>query len=149
MTEENATVVERRGRTREMVEKLLVERQEMLVLFCQVAGLDPFTDKASVSERLQRFCQVLVDYMAFAHFEIYDRLARGKERRAGILATAEEVYPRIASLTEQAVEFNDKYDDTSPRADLSELAADLSHLGEVLAERVELEDRLIASMVSG
>ncbi len=147
MTQDNATVVERRGRTRETVEKLLSERQEMLVLFCNVAGLEPYTDTHSVSESLQRFCQVLVDYMAFAHFEIYDRLARGAERRANILATAEKVYPRIAALTELAVDFNDKYDDTSPNADLGELGDDLSRLGEVLAERVELEDRLIASML--
>ncbi len=149
MTQDNATLVERRGRTREMIDKLLAERQEMLVLFCQVAGLEPYTETASVTQSLQRFCQVLVDYMAFAHFEIYDRLSRGEERRGGILATAELVYPRITELTETAVDFNDKYDDNSPQADLTELGPDLSSLGEALAARVELEDRLIASMLEG
>ena len=112
MTSAAKAPVERRERTREMIDKLLAERTQVLVKFCQVAGLEPYTpDKHKpVLARLQEFCQLLVDYSAFGHFEIYDRIANGEERRVQVLGVAEEVYPRIVETTSAAVAFNDRYD---------------------------------------
>lgn len=138
---------ERRTRSRDMIDKLLVERQEMLALFCQVAGLEPYSADKPVKEKLGEFCQVLMDYMAFGHFEIYDRISRGEERRNGVVDIAQEVYPRVVAATDAAVAFNDKYDSSDHELVLDKLPDDLSHLGEELAVRVELEDRLIAAMV--
>uniref|UniRef100_UPI0039892DB0 Rsd/AlgQ family anti-sigma factor n=1 Tax=Acidiferrobacter thiooxydans TaxID=163359 RepID=UPI0039892DB0 len=42
--------------------------------------------------------------------------------------------------------FNDKYAHLGDRAQAADLAADLSALGEALATRIELEDRLIAAL---
>ncbi|BAN68505.1 Rsd/AlgQ family anti-sigma factor [endosymbiont of unidentified scaly snail isolate Monju] len=96
---------------------------------------------------LQRFCEILVDYSAFAHFEIYERIINGKERRSRVVEVAREVYPRIAEASEVAVEFNDKYDASDHTLDLHALDKDLNKLGEELAVRAEMEDRIIAALL--
>ena len=137
---------ERRSGTHEMVNKLLAERQEMLVMFCKVAGLQPFPEAESGEDLLQRFCEVLVDYSAFGHFEIYERIIDGRERRSKVVEVAREVYPRIAEATECAVEFNDKYDANDHELDLHRLESDMGKLGEELAIRIEMEDRIIGAL---
>ena len=138
---------ERRMRTRNMVDKWLVERQEMLVLYCQVAGLEPYTPDKPSKQLLRSFCQVLVDYIAFGHFEVYDRISRGEERRNQVLKIAEEIYPRVAEVTELAVAFNDKYDSEDHEQELGELDKDLSRLGSELASRIELEDQVVNALL--
>ena len=138
---------ERRTGTQEMINKLLAERQEMLVLFCQVAGLEPYARSESLENLLQTFCQVLVDYTAFGHFEVFGHISNGRERRSRILKVAEEIYPDFVVASETAVKFNDKYDLSDHELTLDWLADDLSHLGEELANRIELEDRLLATML--
>jgi len=139
---------ERRTGTRDVIDKLFAERQEMLVLFCRVAGLDPYQTKRPDNNLLRDFCQVLVDYSAFAHFEIYQRIVAGQERREPVIQAAEEVYNHIAETTEIAVTFNDKYDEADHRLDLDHLAEDLSALGEAIAMRIEMEDRIIAALTA-
>jgi regulator of sigma D len=139
---------ERRVASRQMLRNLLAERQEMLVAYCRLAGLEPYTPDKPVKRQLEEFCQLLMDYTAFGHFELYRRIADGEERRAGVLEVAKEVYPRIAEVTEDAVAFNDKYDASDHPLRMEGLSRDLSHLGERLALRMELEDRLVATLVS-
>ncbi len=146
MSETSSPQVERRTGTRELVDKLMAERTQMLVLFCRCAGLEPYNERAPVAKVVQEFCQVLVDYIAAGHFALYDRVLNGTERRQEVLRLAEGLYPRIAATTEAAVAFNDKYDCGDPCRDLETLAADLSRLGEELAARIELEDRLIQAL---
>ena len=139
---------DRRGRTREMVRKLLDERQLMLTMFCRVAGLQPFGNANRGTDLLQEFCQVLVDYSAFGHSEIYERIVAGRERRNQVVEVAREVYPRIAEASEVAVEFNDKYDASTHALDLNQLDRDLGKLGEELAVRIEMEDRIIQALTT-
>ncbi len=140
---------ERRSGTRETVEKLLEERQQLLLMFCKVAGMQPLVggEEDDREQLLQRFCEILVDYSAFAHFEIYERIINGKERRSRVVEVAREVYPRIAEASEVAVEFNDKYDASDHTLDLHALDKDLNKLGEELAVRAEMEDRIIAALL--
>ena len=42
---------------------------------------------------------MLVDYSAFGHFEIYERIVAGRERRGQVVEIAREVYPRIAEAS--------------------------------------------------
>lgn len=148
MTMGEAREKDRRGGTLEMVQKLLNERQEMLLMFCRVAGLEPFKDSNPSVDVLQEFCQVLVDYSAFGHFEIYERIVAGRERRSQVVEVAREVYPRIAEATEVAVEFNDKYDASDHALDLQKLDRDLGKLGEEIAVRIEMEDRIIQALTA-
>ncbi len=140
---------ERRTSNQEVIQKLLTERTEMLALYCQVAGLDAFGKNLRgkhTLEMLQKFCQVLVDYIAAGHFSLYERVENGTERRQKIAGLAEQLYPRIADTTEAALDFNDKYD----CGDHCQIAAsfddDLSRLGEELATRIELEDKLLGNL---
>ena len=130
-----------------MINKLLAERQEMLVLFCKVAGLEPYSRTQSLESLLQGFCQVLVDYTAFGHFEVFGHISNGRERRSEVIKVAESIYPEFVAATEEAVNFNDKYDLSDHALSFDGLAEDLSNLGEQLANRIELEDQLIATML--
>jgi regulator of sigma D len=139
---------ERRAGTRSTLDKLLAERAEMLMLYCRVAGLEPFEhnrSRAPDRELLQEFCQVLVDYLAAGHFSLYERIANGTERRRSVAETAAQLYPRIADTTQAALDFNDKYDNQQ-FAVTALFHDDLSKLGELLAARIELEDKLIATL---
>ncbi len=142
-------VDERRAKTAGIGAKLVAERAEMLVLFCQVAGLQPYhkeTDQKLVKLQMQEFCQVLMDYVATGHFGLYERITSGKERRKGIAQLADELYSRIAETTEVSVAFNDKYDGNDDGIIGDTLDNDLSILGEELAVRAELEDKLLNAM---
>ncbi len=139
---------DRRARTHDMVRKLLDERQEMFAMYCRVAGLEPYNETKPDVDALQSFCQVLVDYSAFGHFEIYERIVSGRERRSQVVEVAREVYPRIAEASEAAVEFNDKYDASDHTLDFNQLDRDLCKLGEELAVRIEMEDRIIQALTA-
>ena len=129
--------------TEQIVEELLSERQAMLALYCKVAGLAPFHHEKSTREELREFCQILVDYTALVHLEIYERIVDGKEQRPEVIETAEQIHEQLVELTTQIVDFNDKYDESDHQLILNQLQDDLSELGEILAARAELEDRLI------
>ena len=133
----------------DLIVKLITERQEVLVLFNRLAELKPYTEIVPTQALLQRFCQTLMDYMALGHFEVYQSLADGvgdSELCCRVRRLAEELYPHIAQTTENAVIFNDRYDGPSFSSSVNGLGSDLSWLGEHLATRIELEDRLIAAI---
>lgn len=136
---------ERRSGTRTLIDKMLTERQRMLVLFERVAGVEPYADETPNDELLQEFSQILVDYIASGHFGLYERISEGKERRRGIVKLADELYPRIADTTQAAIEFNDVYEKANGKG--SNLSTMLSKLGEELAVRIDLEDQLISEMI--
>ncbi len=138
---------ERRSGTRTLIDKMLTERQRMLVLFERVAGVEPYADETPNDELLQEFSQILVDYIASGHFGLYERISEGKERRRGIVKLAEELYPRIADTTQAAIEFNDVYEKANGKVISDNLSPMLSKLGEELAVRIELEDQLISEMI--
>lgn len=147
-----ARTAERRAVTQEAVQKLVAERTEMLALYCQMAGLETFKNNKNsrvkpLQETLQKFCQVLVDYIAAGHFSLYERIVNGTERRQQVSTLAEKLYPKIADTTEAALDFNDRYD-CGDHCEISpSLSDDLSKLGENLATRIELEDSMIRHLI--
>lgn len=144
---EKSEALRRRKGSRQLIDKLLAERQRVLVLMCEVLGLKPFTADKPVKDLLGEFNSVLVDYIAAGHFGLYHRIIQGTERRQAVVATASKAYPRIAASTDAAVDFNDKYGGEWNFHFMDTLADDLSRLGEKLATRIELEDRIIAAML--
>lgn len=144
---------DRRTRTRREIKQLISERNEVLALYCSLAGCDGSQTSSSNDidgETLQEFCQLLIDYIATGHFELYSRISEGKERRSEIITLANAIYPRIQKTTALAVEFNDTYDSGSQfTSDVkSKLPQQLSQLGESLATRIELEDQLINTLLA-
>ncbi|MCP4432275.1 MAG: sigma D regulator [Gammaproteobacteria bacterium] len=135
---------DRRHRQTHTINELLTERQEVLVMMCELADLDPETTDIDVMVRqLKSFSQTLVDYTALGHFEIYERIIDGKERRASVSKIANRVYPAISVTTQKFVDFNDKYDGVDDNESFNGLHQDLSVIGEALAERIESEDQLL------
>lgn len=146
----NSPQIERRKRSADLVDKLRNERTEMLVLFCRVAGLEPYSTHEPAGGMLQEFCQVLVDYVAAGHFALYERIVNQRERRAALVKLAENVYPQIADTTDAALAFNETYAGAVAAGAIPDsLWGDLSRLGEALAQRIELEDRLINALQLG
>ena len=134
----------RRTRQTNTINNLLQERQQVLVSMCELAELEsreiPHT---TVMHNLRTFNQQLVDYTALGHFEIYERIIEGKERRGNIKMVADKVYPLISGTTQIFVDFNDKYEGVDEPESLTNLYKDLSSLGEAMAERIESEDKLL------
>jgi len=138
---------DRRNKLAHIIDELLSERQDVLVSYVELAALEandaPIDD---VLSNLKRFNQKLVDYAALGHFEIYQRIMDGKERRESIKAIASEIYPVISRTTDYFVEFNDKYEGADGRDSISPLSEDLSLIGEAMASRIEKEDKLLREM---
>lgn len=146
-TNKNQEHLKRRKGSRAQIDRMLAERQQMLVLMCEVLGLKPYSPDKPVRETLAEFNAVLVDYIAAGHFGLYQRIVEGTERRQAVVTTASQCYPRIAASTDAAIEFNDKYSGEWNFHFMDTLAEDLSKLGERLATRIELEDQIIAAMI--
>ena len=128
-----------------MIQRLVGARTEMLSLYALLARQTPFNDVSDVQMLLQEFCQSLVDYTANAHFQLYRYFAENNERRKEIYDVAVSIYPNILDSTNIILDFNDKYDCGDHCSHLNNLEEDLSKLGEILADRIELEDRLITA----
>jgi regulator of sigma D len=137
----------RRLGSRRHIDRLLTQRRRMLVSMCEVLELKPFTVDKPVHEALQDFTQMLVDYVAAGHFNLYHRIVTGRERRQTVAQVASRVYQRIATTSDAAMDFNDRYGGEWNFHLLDKLAGDLSAMGEQLATRVELEDQIIIAML--
>ena len=134
----------RRNRQSDTIDSLLQERQQVLVSMCELAELESGeVPPNTVMHNLRSFNQRLVDYTALGHFEIYERIIDGKERRGNVKMVANRVYPLISGTTQQFVDFNDKYDGADESESLTDLYRDLSSIGEAMAERIESEDMLL------
>ncbi len=149
MLQQERVAGERRVRSVALINKLVEARTEMLTVYGQLASKRPLTDNPAVPPLLQRFCQTLVDYTAHAHFQLYRHFAENRERRGAILEVVEGMYPRILDSTQVILDFNDKYDCEDHCELVTTLGEDLSKLGEMMADRIELEDRLIAAFTQG
>ncbi|MEN8803426.1 MAG: Rsd/AlgQ family anti-sigma factor [Thiogranum sp.] len=149
MSEYNA-VTDRRSRSREKLATLVKTRTETLSLYTALANHRPFEADEITREALQEFCQSLIDYAASAHFQLYRFISDKLERRAAVLEVADSIYPKIALTTDRILRFNDKYENVDlfqgDGEALDFLDTDLSNLGEALAERIQLEDRVIGAM---
>ncbi len=137
----------RRQRQSDTIQSLLKERQEVILAMCDLAELESKDIGAdAILENLKSFNQALVDYTALGHFEIYERIIDGKERREKVKRIANSVYPSISSTTEYFVDFNDKYDGADGQDSLVDLYKDLSSVGEAMAARIESEDQLLREL---
>ena len=144
--------MERRAKLHNTIAGLIKLRQDVIVSYCGLAGVSSFAARdvethKPATDQLRSFCQVMVDYTAMGHFEVYQRIIEGKERRRAVKEVAAEVYPAIAETTDYLVDFNDKYDAIEgDDEELVKMSDDLSRLGEIIAIRSELEDQILAAL---
>jgi regulator of sigma D len=135
---------ERRVESHNLINELVHTRNEMLTIFSELIEHRPFEQMDDdLPGLVEKFCQALIDYTADAHFRLYRFIDERSERRRSIVNVANQVYPKILDSTQIILDFNDKYETTRSKDELDALSQDLSQLGENLAERIELEDRVI------
>jgi len=148
----NGPAVDRRERLQHTITSLIKLRQDVVVSYCKLSGVSSFDKRDSEShtvnaKQLRSFCQIMVDYTAMGHFEVYQRIIEGKERRVAVKEVSDEVYPAIAETTDFLVDFNDKYDAfEGTDDDVTMLANDLARLGQIIAIRGELEDQILDAL---
>lgn len=143
MLEKCRNAKERWGGVSDIIDHWLEERQQLISAFVHL----PETPvESGLSEQVEKFCELLVDYLSSGHFEVYEQLLReGSEFNDGSVEEAQKLFPRIQLSTDAALDFNDTYASTelfNVRV-VKEMANDLSSLGEQLEERFELEDQMI------
>ena len=144
--------VERRERLEGTIDALVALRRDVIRSYCRLAGIATFDERASrrlkvVPDELVRFCESMVDYTAMGHFEIYQRIIEGQERRRAVRETAEDVYPAIAETTDWLVDFNDAHETfEGSAAEIEAVADELHKLGEIIALRAQLEDQLLDAL---
>lgn len=139
---------QRRKQSSHLIKSMLAERNQLLSLLLRSSQIEADSPVEEDEELLEEFCQVLVDYIAAGHFGLFERIVDGRERRESIADLAKTVYPEIECTTQLALEFSEKYKSENVGRNFTKLPNDLSILGESLTTRIELEDRLIASLLS-
>ncbi len=151
MLENCKSVKERWGGVSKILDGWLQQRQELIVEFCTVSGVHDSTSALALDteEGLRHFCELMVDYISAGHFEVYDHLIQEAEEfnDGSGMEVARCIYPQISKTTELVLAFNDRFDallnGDSPS---SNLARELSGLGETLVSRFDLEDQLIENL---
>lgn len=97
-------------------------------------------------QQLEALCESLMDYICSGHFKIYRKLLQQRQSLAGDTAEViKGIYYNIETSTDQALNFNDKYDCGGHFriAENNSLAYDLDKLNRSLAIRFVLEEQLV------
>jgi regulator of sigma D len=131
----------------QIVESLLQSRTETLSLYKDIMSFRPFEQNDILQEVLEDFCETMVDYTARAHFKLYNFLDINKENQAP-LKLSMNVYPSLMDNTQHILDFHDKYNSDISEFDCEKLDACLNQVGELLADRILLEDHIIDAMLS-
>lgn len=129
-----------------LVKRWLEERRSLIVLMLAL-GDDArrHADPVPLPERVQAFCEVLMDYVSAGYFEVYDELlAEGEAHGRRVQAEGQAMFQRLQPTLDAIIRFNDLYEDPEDQEVLDNLTLELSELGQVLEGRFEIEDRMIA-----
>ena len=141
-------VEERRVQSRRIVESLIESRTDTLTQYKQVMNYQPFEMSETLQEVLEDFCESMVDYTAKAHFNLYNYLDEKKERRGRVLSIADSVYPELVDNTQKLLDFHDQYSSDVAHLECEKLEECLNSIGELLADRINLEDDVINALLS-
>ena len=137
------------GGSNKLIDSCLEKRQELIVNYCQIAGLPPFQQKDNAlpaPSAIKEFCNQLVDYVSTGHFEIYKEVvSRCETHGQSSLEQVNKIIPKITDTTDLALEFNDKYAEIND-SELDQFDRHLSTLINGLEQRFALEDKLLATL---
>ncbi|MFW1678036.1 sigma D regulator [Pontibacter sp. JAM-7] len=143
MLEKCKDAKERWGGVSQIIDNWLDERQSLISLYVHLPE-HPIDDQLNSS--IAGFCQVLMDYLSFGHFEVYEQLLlEGTEFNDGSVEKAQALLPKIQNTTDLALDFNDACAQQGQFTvqKIREFSEKLSRLGEALEERFALEDQMI------
>ncbi|WP_444677079.1 sigma D regulator [Halomonas sp. E19] len=146
MLEECKTARERWGGVHQIIDRWLDERRELLVAFIELKEACDSELEAVSKPQIDRFSELLMDYISAGHFEIYPQLREEalafEDHQA--LAIASKLLERLDLSTEMVLAFDADFA-TPVRCQhyLPRLPAWLDRLATGLTERFALEDQLI------
>ncbi|WP_028116175.1 Rsd/AlgQ family anti-sigma factor [Ferrimonas senticii] len=138
------------GGASKLIDQWLESRRQLLVSYCQLAGLPPYQNEQRTlpdEQTIKQFCGLLMDYASAGHFEVYDQVAAACDTNgAQSRKLAEELIPKINLCTDVALDFNDRYTNGLSDEQLVSLDQDLSKLGQAMEERFALEDQMLETI---
>ncbi|MBU2980127.1 sigma D regulator [Alteromonas sp. C1M14] len=126
-----------------IIDNWLKARQQLLVRYCELAGLSDKNSALPDAQEISEFCTLMMDYCSAGHFGIYDQLTNTDDQAQSL---KERYYPQIARTTDKILAFSDHYSDSFSTQQASSFDNELASLGEVIEERLALEDELITHM---
>ncbi len=139
------SLTERVGGSNKLVDRWLNIRKQLLVSYYNLVGIKPGKGSyMQLNEKaLDEFCHNLVDYLSAGHFSIYERIISEMEGTSPLLA-ATQLYPLLEVNTLEIMEYYDSSLENAIDDDnYAEFQQALSDIGEALAARFTLEDKLI------
>ncbi|WP_410012660.1 sigma D regulator [Sodalis sp. C49] len=140
-------LAQRVGGSNELIDQWILARRKLLIAYYHLIGLKPNKEKHTPLDEnaLDDFCHKLVDYLSAGHFHIYDRIVQDADDTSSskrIIST--QLYPALQENTKQIMAFYDSQLETAIDHDnCMEFQQALSGVGEALATRFALEDKLI------
>jgi regulator of sigma D len=131
------------------IDAWLVERQALL---SQFVALPQMPINEEVIKAVHMLCEALLDYTCRGHFRIYEQVLKIIiEREPDSKARLRDLLGQIHDSTDKIVVFDDEYGAVEKLTvqDIGHFTGRLSRLGEVLTERFNREDELIALLEGG
>ncbi|VYU69785.1 Rsd/AlgQ family anti-sigma factor [Metakosakonia massiliensis] len=139
------SLTERVGGSNKLVDRWLNRRKQLLVSYYNLVGIKPGKGSfMQLNEKaLDEFCHNLVEYLSAGHFNIYERIIDEMEGTSPLFA-ATQIYPLLEANTVEIMKYYDSSLEQSIDDDnCLEFQEALSAIGEALAARFTLEDKLI------
>lgn len=138
------------GGQSQIIDNWLQERQAVLVAYCDLIGLqdnDSLVQKPPEKRKIQRFCQLLMDYISASHFEIFhDVIEQCQNKGPKDKQKAEKIFPALNKSTDLALSFNDEFAEISQVKLPDTFDLQLAALGRALEDRFHHEDQLLAML---
>jgi len=141
MLQQLESVKNKWGGKNQVIDKWLLDRQALLVSYCDLAGINQDSGCLPDADKISHFCDALMDYLSAGHFEVFDLLV---ESDVAGNALKEQLYPKLKQTTDASLAFNDSFADAVTAEQATHFDTALARLGETLEERFALEDELIA-----
>ncbi len=128
----------------DIVDAWLIERQALLSQFMSLPQISIADD---VISELHHFCEAMVDYSSRGHFNIYEQLlAHIAKYNSAQVDQTNILLGKIHDTTDKIIIFDDEYGSVEKLSiqDIGHFNGRLSRLGEVITERFNLEDEIMA-----
>ncbi|MFK5985444.1 MAG: Rsd/AlgQ family anti-sigma factor [Pseudomonadota bacterium] len=131
----------------EAAKSLLKSRDNTLSLYKQVMSYQPFAENPLLREVLEDLCEQLVDYSGKVHFALLNNIEGNFAEKPEILDIANNISRLLVENTQKILDFQDAYNGDVETTDIEQLTNKLSQVGEIIANRITLEDKLIDAIL--
>ncbi len=132
---------------KDVIQSVLASRNKTLSIYQEVMTYKPFKSSSLLREVLEDLCEQLVDYSGNIHFNFLNTQLKNPLLEDTALAVLKESSPFLIDNTQKILDFQDAYNSDLDEVKMANLTAELNKLGEVIAKRVLLEDKLINSII--